>query len=129
MENKVKKYFRRIYYYKWCSIVMNQLKNIDFFELDRVLEDVAKTYAAPSATIWFKVNNKSKPTQEEYHEKVVEFIKKFEDLIKSNFPSENEHSDYLKEYISKNIRYGISSINAGNNKEVERRYRYYVDYN
>ena len=27
---------------------MNQLKNIDFFELDRVLEDVAKTYAAPS---------------------------------------------------------------------------------
>ena len=129
MENKVKKYFRSIYYYKWCSIVMNQLKNIDFFELDRVLEDVAKTYAAPSATIWFKVNNNSKPTQEEYHEKVVEFIKKFEDLIKSNFPSENEHSDYLKEYISKNIRYGISSINAGNNKEVERRYRYYVDYN
>ena len=108
---------------------MNQLNNIDFFELDRVLEDVAKTYAAPSATIWFKVNSNSKPTQEEYHAKVVEFIKKFEDLIKSNFPSENEHSDYLKEYISKSIRYGISSINAGNNKEVERRYQYYVDYN
>ena len=108
---------------------MNQLKNIDFFELDRVLEDVAKTYAAPSATIWFKVNNNSKPTQEEYHAKVVEFIKKFEALIKSNFPSENEHSDYLREYISKSIRYVISSINAGNNKEVERRYRYYVDYN
>jgi hypothetical protein len=108
---------------------MNQLKNIDFFELDRVLEDIAKTYAAPSATVWFKVNNNSKPTQEEYHQKVVEFIKKFEDLIKSNYPSENEYSNYLKEYISKNIRYGISSINAGNNKEVERRYRYYVDYN
>lgn len=129
MENKYKKFFRREYYYKWRNIVMNQLKNIDFFELDRVLEDVAKTYAAPSATIWFKVNNNSKPTQEEYHAKVVEFIKKFEDLIKSNFPSENEHSDYLREYISKSIRYGISSINAGNNKEVERRYRYYVDYN
>jgi hypothetical protein len=129
VEIKFKKFFRREYYYKCRNIVMNQLKNIDFFELDRVLEDVAKTYAAPSATIWFKVNNNSKPTQEEYHAKVVEFIKKFEDLIKSNFPSENEHSDYLKEYISKNIRYGISSIKAGNNKEVERRYRYYVDYN
>jgi preprotein translocase subunit Sss1 len=77
---------------------MSQLKNIDFFELDRVLEDVAKTYAAPSATVWFKVNNNSKPTQEEYHQKVVEFIKRFEDLIKSNFPSENEYSSYLKEY-------------------------------
>ncbi|MDF2736478.1 MAG: hypothetical protein K0S93_334 [Nitrososphaeraceae archaeon] len=106
---------------------MNKLKNIDFFELDRVLEDVAKTYAAPSATVWFKVTNNSKPTQQEYHEKVVEFIKKIENLLISCFP-ENEHSDYLKEYISKNIRYGISSINSGNNKEVERRYRYYVDY-
>jgi hypothetical protein len=129
MENKYNKLFRSKYYYKCRNIVMSQLKNIDFFELDRVLEDIAKTYAAPSATVWFKVNNNSKPTQEEYHQKVIEFIKKFEDLIKSNYPSDNEYSNYLKEYISKNIRYGISSINAGNNKEVERRYRYYVDYN
>ena len=129
MENKYNKLFRSKYYYKCRNIVMSQLKNIDFFELDRVLEDIAKTYAAPSATVWFKVNNNSKPTQEEYYQKVIEFIKKFEDLIKSNYPSENEYSNYLKEYISKNIRYGISSINAGNNKEVERRYRYYVDYN
>ena len=107
---------------------MNQLKNIDFFELDRVLEDVAKTYAAPSSTVWFKVTNNSKPTQQEYHEKVVEFMKKIENLLISCFP-DNEHADYLKEYISKNIRYGISSVNAGNNKEVERRYRYYVDFN
>ncbi|MGE5706082.1 MAG: hypothetical protein ACM3XP_05120 [Nitrososphaerales archaeon] len=107
---------------------MTQLKNIDLFELDRVLEDIGKTYAAPSATVWFKVTNNAKPSQEEYHEKVIEFIKKFEDLLISCFPN-NEHSDYLKDYISKNIRYGILSINAGNNKEVERRYRYYVDYN
>ncbi|MDW3631117.1 MAG: hypothetical protein QOK71_06745 [Nitrososphaeraceae archaeon] len=107
---------------------MNQLKNIDFFELDRVLEDIAKTYAAPSATVWFKVINNGKPSQQEYHEKVVEFIKKFENLLISCF-TDDKHSDYLKEYISKNIRYGISSVSAGNNKEVERRYRYYVDYN
>ena len=107
---------------------MNQLKNIDLFELDRVLEDIGKTYASPAATVWFKVINNGKPTKEEYHEKVVEFIKKFENLLISCFP-DNDYSDYLKEYISKNIRYGISSINAGNNKEVERRYRYYVDYN
>ena len=107
---------------------MTQLKNIDLFELDRVLEDIAKTYAAPSATVWFKVTNIGKPSQEEYHEKVIEFIKKFENLLISCFPN-NEHSDYLKEYISKNIRSGVSLVNAGNNKEVERRYRYYVDYN
>ena len=33
---------------------MNQLKSLDLFELDRVLENIAKTYAAPAATIWLK---------------------------------------------------------------------------
>jgi hypothetical protein len=33
---------------------MNQLRSIDLFELERVLEDIAKTYAAPAATIWLK---------------------------------------------------------------------------
>src|SRR5215216_5538180 len=107
---------------------MSQLKSVDLFELDRVLEDNAKTYAAPAATVWFKVTNNRKPTKEEYHIKVIEFVKKFESLKKSCYP-ENEQSDSLREYISKNVSYGISSINAGNNKEVERRYRYYVDYN
>ncbi len=106
---------------------MIQLKSIDAFELDRVLEEITKTYAAPTATVWFKANN-SKPSQEEYHKKVIELIKKFESMLITNLP-QNEQSDYLKEYISENIRYMISTINSGNNKEVERRYRYYVDYN
>ena len=56
--------------------------------------------------------NNRKPTKVEYDKKVVEFVKKFENLIKNYYP-ENEHSDILREYISKNVRYGISSINAG----------------
>ena len=28
----------------------------DYFEIDRVIEDLAKSYAAPCATSWFKVN-------------------------------------------------------------------------
>ena len=36
---------------------------------------------------------------------------------------------FFESIFQKNVGYGISSINAGNNKEVERRYRYYVDYN
>ena len=53
-----------------------------------------KTYAAPAATVWFKVTNKSKPTKEEYNQKVIEFVKKFEHLIKSCYP-EHEQSDYF----------------------------------
>ena len=107
---------------------MNQIKSLDLFELNRILEDIAKTYAAPAATVWFKVTNNRKPTKEEYYLKVIEFVKKFENLMKSCYP-ENEYSDHIRDYISKNVRYSISSINTGNNKEVEKRYHYYVDYN
>ena len=91
---------------------MNQLKSLDLFELYRVLEDIAKTYAAPAATIWLKVTNNRKPTKVEYDKKVVEFVKEIWEFDKKLLP-ENEHSDILREYISKNVRYGISSINAG----------------
>jgi len=86
---------------------MNQLKNIDFFELDRVLEDIAKTYAAPSATVWFKVTNNGKPSQQEYHEKVVEFIKKFENLLISCFP-DDKHSRLLERVYFK--KYNIWNL-------------------
>ena len=42
---------------------MNQLKSLDLFELDRVLEDIAKIYAAPAATVWFKVTNNRGPVK------------------------------------------------------------------
>jgi hypothetical protein len=48
---------------------MNQLKSLDLVELDRVLEDIAKTYAAPAATVWFKITDNRKPTKEEYNKK------------------------------------------------------------
>lgn len=106
---------------------MNQLKQVDIFELDRILEDIAKTFAAPTSTAWFKANNNRKPSRNEYYEKTVEFIKKFENLLMTSFP-DNEHSDYMKGCISENIDRVICSVHSGNNKEVDKRYRYYVDY-
>jgi predicted transglutaminase-like protease len=71
---------------------MNQLKSLDLFELDKVLEDITKTNAAPAATVWFKVTSNSKPTKKEYHEKVIEFVKKFENLINSVIQKINSQS-------------------------------------
>lgn len=52
----------------------------DYFEIDRVIEDLAKSYAAPCATSWFKVNNIKRPSQEDYRKKVIEFMKHFDRL-------------------------------------------------
>jgi len=35
---------------------------LDFFEMERVLEELARTFAAPSATTWFKVTSTKTPT-------------------------------------------------------------------
>jgi hypothetical protein len=100
----------------------------DYFEIDRVIEDLAKSYAAPCATSWFKVMNIKKPSQEEYRNKVIEFMKHFEQTLSDSYPN-NGQSEEFKEYARSELRKVIYSVNSGNSKEVERRYKYYADYN
>lgn len=58
---------------------------MDFFEMDRVLDELARTFAAPSATTWFKVTGNKSPTRDEYRIKVVEFMKLFESSLSAGF--------------------------------------------
>lgn len=101
---------------------------MDYFEIDRVIEELARTFAAPCTTSWFKTTNNKKPSKEEYRNKVVEFMKNLENILSSYYP-QNQESDIFREYAKKVLRQEISIVLAGNNKEVERRHRYYVDYN
>src|SRR5829696_6935232 len=94
----------------------------DYFEIDRVIEELARTYAAPCTTTWFKVTNNKKPSKE------VEFMQNLENILSSYYPK-NQESDQFIEYAKNGLCQQISMILAGNNKEVERRHRYYVDYN
>ena len=50
----------------------------DYFEIDRLIEDLAKVYSTACATTWFKVSMNKKPTVEEFRTKVVDFMKNFE---------------------------------------------------
>jgi len=96
----------------------------DYFEMDRLIEDLAKIYSTACATTWFKVMNNKRPTNEEFRNKVIEFMKHFEYTL-STYP-ETPVGNQLKEYARKGLQTEISNILAGENKEVERRYKYYV---
>ena len=63
---------------------------MDFFEIDRVVEDLAKNYVAPCTTTWFKVDRKKKPSDEEYRAKVVEFYQQFENILLARFPDSEQ---------------------------------------
>ncbi|HKU83625.1 MAG TPA: hypothetical protein VJP58_06250 [Candidatus Nitrosocosmicus sp.] len=108
-------------------ILVSYIMQLDLFEIDRVIDDMARGYAAPCATTWFKVTNNKNPTKEEYRKKVVEFMKHFEYVLANLYPT-NTQTEYLRDYVKGGLRKAIHSINSGNNKEVERRYTYYTDY-
>jgi hypothetical protein len=99
----------------------------DYFEIDRLIEDLAKIYSTACATAWFKVTKNKQPTKNEFRIKVVEFMKHFEYTL-STYPQSPEAAQF-KEYANKILQKEIESVLIGNNKEVERRYKYYVDYN
>src|SRR6478736_3784691 len=71
---------------------------IDYFEMERVIEELAKAYPAQCATTWFKITKNHKPSQEEYR----------------------------KELVKKSLAREIEKVIKGDNKDVERRHKHYV---
>ena len=100
---------------------------LQYFEIDRVIEELSRSYAAPCTTTWFKIAENRRPSIDEYRKKVVEFMKHFEHTLSDYYPN-NAQKVRLIEYVKKALQKAIYSINVGNDKEVERRYKYYVDY-
>ena len=101
---------------------------MDFFEINRVLEEIPRTFAAPCATTWFKVTENANPSSEEYRDKVVSFMRLFENAFSSGFPEESDNTKVLREYIDQSLKDQISIVLSGSNKEVEKRYKYYVNH-
>ncbi|MGN6613635.1 MAG: hypothetical protein ACTHKF_11425 [Candidatus Nitrosocosmicus sp.] len=97
---------------------------MDFFEMERVIEELAKAYPAQCATTWFKITKNHKPSQEEYRNKVVEYMKIFEYLL-ATYPQGIE-TEKLKELVKKSLNREIERVLKGDNKDVERRHKHYV---
>ena len=98
----------------------------DFFEIERLIEDLAKLYSTACTTSWYKINHVTYPTKGEFRKKVVEFMRHFEYTL-STF-TETEEAYKFKVYALNLLTKEIDSVLSGNNKEVEKRYRYFIDY-
>ena len=98
---------------------------LDFFEIERVIEELAKAYSAQCTTTWFKILRNHKPTAEQYRSKVVEYMKQFRYLLET-YPQSPE-TDKLKELVNKALNKEIEKVLQGSNSGVERRYKHYVD--
>lgn len=94
-----------------------------YFELSLMLEDLAKNYGAPNANYYFRINRK-KPGREEYRKKVVEFMRHYEHTLESFADTPNY--DAFRNFVMANMEKMIEQVIKGENKEVEKRYDYYI---
>jgi hypothetical protein len=97
---------------------------LDYFEMEHVIEELAKAYPAQCATTWFKITKNHKPSSEEYRNKVVEYMRQFEYLL-ATYPHGPE-TDKLKDLVKKLLAREIEKVLKGDNKDVERRHKHYV---
>jgi hypothetical protein len=109
-----------------CKYEIILIMNADYFEIDRLIEDLAKLYSTACATSWFKIRGNKRPSPEEFRYKVVEFMKHFEYTLAS-FP-QTPAADQFREWAMKSLDREIAKVLAGENKDVEKRYKYYVEY-
>jgi len=102
------------------------MRDDDGFEIDRAFDLLPHVVGASWASVWFRMNKKSQPTQEEFRNKVVEYLKMLDVLVDS-YPKSGE---FLAMALHVKRRYNeeIENILAGKNPEIEKRFKRYVDY-
>jgi len=98
---------------------------LDYFEIERLIEDLAKLYSCSCATSWFKVKKQRNPTRDEFRSKVVEFMRHFEYTL-STFPNSPD-SEIFKKHTRELLEKETKLVLEGDNNEVEKRYIYFVN--
>ncbi|CUR51238.1 conserved protein of unknown function [Nitrosotalea devaniterrae] len=96
------------------------------FEITRAYDLLPHVVGASWASIWFRMNKIYRPSKEAFREKVAEYFKMLEPLTNA-FPPEEQFKDMIA-YVKEKHADEIRRILTGNNSEIEKRYKRYIDY-
>ena len=102
------------------------MRNDERFEIERAMDLLPHVAGASWAMTFFRFKNIKNPTNEEFREKTIEYIKKLEPLFKT-FSNDVIFSEILN-YIEKRNILEIEKIRNGENTEIEKRYKRYIEY-
>lgn len=102
------------------------MRDDEKFEIVRALDQLPHVAGSSFATVWFRMNRNRNPTKEEFRSKVVEYFKAACDALET-FPDTDEFIP-IKRYIRHRAVREIDDITAGHNREIEKRYKRYLDY-
>ena len=98
----------------------------DGFEIDRAYDLLPHVVGASWATIWFRLQGRKSPTKDEFREKVVEYFHIIDPLVAVD--PQNEIFSEMNTHIKNRHDEEIRRILSGNNPEIEKRFKRYLDY-
>ena len=102
------------------------MRDDEKFEIVRALDLLPHVAGASWAMLWFRIMKIKKPTIEEFREKTIEYFDKIQPLLDS-FEEKEEFGD-INRYMKNRFEEEKKLIRNGGNKEVEKRYKRYLDY-
>jgi len=102
------------------------MRDDDGFEIDRAFDLLPHVVGASWAAVWFRMNRIRQPTQEEFRNKVVEYLKML-DVLVGSYPISREFQE-MTLHIKRRYQEEIEKILDGKNPEIEKRFKRYVDY-
>ena len=102
------------------------MRDDERFEIERAFDLLPHIVGSSWAVAWFRLNGIKKPTEAEYREKTMEYLRLLEPLFDS-YPENAEFED-MRKYIRFRKEKEFKNVLSGDNKEVEKRYKRYLDY-
>ena len=102
------------------------MRDDEKYEIIRALELLPHIAGASWAMLWFRIKKVKNPTKEEFREKTIEYFSKIQPSLEP-FGNKKEFEE-INEYIKKRFEDEKKIIRNGDNMEVEKRYKRYLDY-
>ena len=102
------------------------MRNDERFEIERAIDLLPHVIGASWAMTFFRLKKIRNPTKEEFREKTIEYLLKIEPLLKS-FSNDKIFSE-IQNYIETRYVLEIDKIKNGENNEIEKRYKRYIEY-
>ncbi len=102
------------------------MRNDERFEIERAIDLLPHVIGASWAMTFFRLKKIRNPTKEEFRRKTIEYLLKIEPLLES-FSNDKIFTE-IQNYIETRSILEIEKIRNGENNEIEKRYKRYIEY-
>ena len=102
------------------------MRNDERFEIERAIDLLPHVIGASWAMTFFRLKKIRNPTKEEFRGKTIEYLLKIEPLLES-FSNDKIFTE-IQNYIETRSVLAIDLIKNGENNEIEKRYKRYIEY-